>query len=161
MKRVLSVLATIAGIFYLAAGFGILVLQDAVKAAMGYSFGYGRNVYPIQNVLELVLFGIPCVALGILSMPEESESRRGTNLLLVIYSGGMLAFGGLLTSVVTVLNNIIVARTMGADGVASMAGVNVAFSYIHFLVNLSLVLLLLRGALSLGAAERGEKSNRL
>ncbi len=153
MKKILSILATIMGALYLAAGIGLLVFQDVVKAVIGYGADQGfdmPNVYPVQNVLELVLLGIPCVVLGILSMSESSDHKRKVDLLLVIYSGAMLVLGGALATIGGFLSNWIVSRTMGVEGIVGMSIISGAFNWIHFLINLSLVLLLLRGALSLG-----------
>lgn len=76
MKKILSITATIAGIAYLASGIGLLAFQGVLKMVMSYESDM-TNVYPVQNVMELVLLGIPCVVLGILSMSEYSEHRRG------------------------------------------------------------------------------------
>ncbi len=154
MKKILSILATVAGAAYLAAGVGLLAFQNLIKTAMGYGVGYDINtvnVYPVQNVLELVLMGVPCVVLGILSMSESSDYKKGVDLLLIIYSGIMLTLNGLLTPVGSFLNNMIVSNTMGVEGMVNMSIVSAAFGWIHFLINLSLILLLLRGALNLGA----------
>ncbi|MDE6674095.1 MAG: hypothetical protein K2K19_04670, partial [Acetatifactor sp.] len=58
--------------------------------------------------------------------------------------------GEIFTAIGSVVDNIIASRTMGVECLASMSVVSAAFSYIQFLINLSLVLLLLRGALELG-----------
>ena len=162
MKKILSITATIVGAAYLAAGAALLVFQDMIKIAMGYGEGYGielTNVYPMQNVLELVLVGIPCVVLGILSMSESSGNRKGIDLLLVIYSSVVLTIGGLIGNIGAIVNNNIVARTEGVNGLANLNIVSSAFGWIGFLGNLSLVALLLRGALSLG--ENAEKCDML
>lgn len=154
MKKILSILATIAGASYLAAGVGLLAFQNVIKTAMGYGTGYDINlvnVYPVQNVLELALMGVPCVVLGILSMSESSDSKREVNLLMVVYSGIMLVLNGLLAPIGSFINNTIVSNTMGVEGIVNMSVVSAAFGWIDFLINLSLVLLLLRGALNLGA----------
>lgn len=150
MKKILSIIATIAGAAYLAAGIGLLVIQSGIKTAMGYYGTEMINVYPIHNVLELVLMGIPCVILGVLSMSETSDNKKGRDMLLVIYSSVMLVLGGILVTIGNILNSFIVSRTMGVEGLANMNIVSTAFSWIQFLVNLSLVLLLLRGAIGLG-----------
>ena len=158
MKKILSILATIAGAAYLAAGVGLLTFQNVIKTAMGYGVDYNTNVvnvYPVQNVLELVLMGIPCVVLGILSMSESSDYKRGVNLLLIIYSGIMLVLNGMLSPVGNFINNIIVSNTMGVEGMVNMSIVGAAFGWIHFLINLSLVLLLLRGAFNLATLMPG------
>lgn len=154
MKKILSILATIAGITYVAAGIGLLAFQGVIKTTMGYGGDYSMdimNVYPVQNMLELALLGIPCVVLGVLSMAETSENKRGVDLLLVIYSSVMLVLGGLLTNVGSIFNNYIVSRTMSVEGMVNMSIVSASFNWIRSLINLSLVFLLLRGALSLGA----------
>ena len=154
MKKILSILATIAGITYVAAGIGLLAFQNVVKTTMGYGTDCGLNsinVYPVGNMLELALLGIPCVVLGVLSMAETSEHKKGVNLLLIIYSSVMLVLAGLLTNVASFVNNFIISRTLGVEGLANVNIVSAAFSWIRSLINLSLVLLLLRGALSLGA----------
>lgn len=153
MKKVLSITAAVVGASYLAAGIGILVFQDIIKAAMGYGVGYGfeiENVYPVHNILQLVIMGIPCVALGFLSMSDSSVNRRGIDMLLVVYSSVMLVLGEILVTIGNGINNVIVARTMGAEGLANMSIISAAFGYIRCLINLSLVLLLLRGAFGLG-----------
>lgn len=153
MKKIVSITATIAGIAYLIAGISLLFFQGVLRMLMGYGESYGldmTNVYPVQNILELVLLGIPCVVLGILSMSEYSEYKRGVDLLLVIYGGMMLALSGVLTTIGSFLSNIIVSRSMGVEGIVSMNIVSASFNWIRFLINLSLVLLLFRGAYSLG-----------
>lgn len=154
MRRVLSIIATMAGALYLAAGAGSLVFQSEIKAVMGYSAEYGVeivNVYPIQNILELALIGIPCVALGILSMSASAEGKRGVDLLLVMYGSIVLVLrGSLINMIGGAVNNIFVSRFMGADGLVNMSLVSSAFGWIQFLSSLSLVLLLLRGALDMG-----------
>ena len=151
MKKGLSIAAVVAGIFYVAAGIGLLVFQNIIKTAMGYGYGMETtNVYPLHNVLQLVLMGVPCVVLGGLSMSDSTENRRGMDILLIIYSSVMLVLGGIFTALGSIIDNIIASRTMGVEGLASMSVVSAAFSYIQFLINLSLVLLLLRGALELG-----------
>lgn len=153
MKKVLSIIATVAGAAYLAAGVGLLVFQSGIKEFMGYNAGYGMeliNVYPIHNVMQLALIGIPCVILGVLSMSETTGHQKGRDLLLVIYSGMALVVGELLVSKVSALNGIAVGNSMGANGLANMSVVSSVFSQIHFLCSLSLVMLLLRGAISLG-----------
>lgn len=153
MKKILSILATISGAAYLAAGISLLIFQGTLKAVLGYGADNGydmTNVYPVQNVLGLVLLGIPCVVLGILSMSESPNHKKSVNLLLVIYSSVMLVLGGVLATIGSFLNNWIVSRTMGVEGIVSMSIVSSTFNWIQFLINLSLVLLLLRGALSLG-----------
>lgn len=150
MQKILSITAVIAGALYLAAGISLLVFQDMVKAVF---MGYGVEtvkVYPIQYVLALAIMGIPCVALGIMSMSDSPENEKGKNMLLVIYSSVMLVLGGILITIGSTVNSIVVGRTMGAYGLANMSAVSAAFSYIQFLINLSLVLLLLRGAFGLG-----------
>ena len=75
MKRILSILAVITGAVYLISGISVLAFQDVVKVAMGYGAEYEADllrVYPIQNILELAVMGIPCVVLGFLSMPEST-----------------------------------------------------------------------------------------
>lgn len=160
MKKILSITATVAGAAYLAAGLALLAFQNSIKIAMGYGGGYGVeliNVYPIQDVLELALVGIPCVALGILFMSESSEGRKNLNLLLVIYSALMLTAGGLLGNIGAFFNNYLISRMEGANGLANMGIVSNAFSWIGFLANLALVLLLLRGALYLGESEKKQQ----
>ena len=150
MQKILSITAVIAGALYLAAGFILLVFQDMVKAVF---MGYGVEtvkVYPIQYVLALAIMGIPCVALGIMSMSDSPENKKGKNMLLVIYSSVMLVLGGILITIGSTINSIVVSRTMGVNGLANMSAVSAAFSYIQFLITLSLVLLLLRGAFGLG-----------
>lgn len=156
MKKILSVTAVAAGVGYMAAGLAVLAFQGFIKAAMGYGPGYGgmemANVYPMHNVLELILLGIPCVVLGILSMSETWEGRRGMDLLLIVYGSGMLVVGKLLLNTVgSVINSIFVARIIGTSGLVNMNIVSSVFGWIQFLADLSLVLLLLRGAFSLGA----------
>lgn len=153
MKRVLSIIATIAGALYLAAGAGLLTFQSEIKAAMGYGADYGveiMNVYPVQNILELVLIGVPCVALGILSMSESIDDKRGVNLLLVMYGSAVLVLRGSLINIGSVINTTIVSRSMGTAGLVNMNLVSSSFGWIQFLSSLPLVLLLLRGALNLG-----------
>ena len=151
MKKGLSIPSVVAGVLYLAAGIGLLVFQNIIKTAMGYGYGVETaNVYPLHNVLQLVFMGVPCVVLGGLSMSDSTDNRRGIDMLLIIYSSVMLVLGGLLTAIGSVINNIIVGRTMGVEGLVSMSVISTAFTYIQFLINLSLVLLLLRGALELG-----------
>lgn len=155
MKKSLSIAAVAAGVFYLAAGIGLLVFQNIIKTAMGYGYGVEAvNVYPLHNVLQLVFMGVPCVVLGGLSMSDSTDNRRGMDMLLIIYSSVMLALGGTLTAIGSVVNNIIVSRTMGVEGMVSMSVISAAFTYIQFLINLSLVLLLLRGALELGGTSQ-------
>ena len=163
MKKILSILAPISGAVYLAAGISLLIFQDVVKAIMGYGADYGynmTNVYPVQNVLELVLLGIPCVVLGILSMLESSDHKRGVDLLLIIYNSAMLVLGSVLAAIGSFVNNLIVSRTMGVEGIVSMNIVSAAFNWIRFLINLSLVLLLLRGAFSLGGDMQSRHSGQ-
>ena len=151
MKKGLSIAAAVAGIFYLTAGICLLVFQNIIKTAMGYGYGVETvNVYPLHNVLQLVFMGVPCVVLGGLSMSDSTDNRRGIDMLLIIYSSVMLVLGGTLTAIGSVINNIIVGRTMGVEGLVSMSVISTAFTYIQFLINLSLVLLLLRGAFELG-----------
>lgn len=158
MKKGLSIAAVVAGVFYLAAGIGLLVFQNIIKTAMGYGFGVeSTNVYPVHNVLQLVFIGVPCVVLGGLSMSDSTDNRRGIDMLLIIYSSVMLVLGGFLTAIASTINTIIVSRTMGAEGLASMSVISAAFSYIQFLINLSLVLLLLRGALELGGISQNRQ----
>lgn len=150
MQKILSITAVIAGTLYLAAGISLLVFQDMVKAVF---MGYGVEtvkVYPIQYVLALAIMGIPCVALGIMSMSDSPENKKGKNMLLVIYSSVMLVLGEILITIGSTINSIVVSRTMGAYGLANMSAVSAAFNYIQFLITLSLVLLLLRGAFGLG-----------
>lgn len=150
MKKILSIMAVAAGALYLAAGVGLLVFQDVFKTGiMGY-ISEPVKVYPVQNVLELAVMGIPCVVLGVLAMSDSSAGRRGLDLLLTVYSSIMLVLGGVLTIIGSMVNNIIVARTQGAEGLANMSIVSTCFGFIRFLIDLSLVMLLLRGALSLG-----------
>ena len=66
----------------------------------------------------------------------------------------MLVLGEILITIGGVINNFIVGRTQGAAGLANMGIVSSAFSYIHFLITLSLVLLLLRGAFGLGESRQ-------
>lgn len=158
MKKILSVIAVVAGAAYLAAGICLLVYQDVVKTFMGYG-RYGLetvNVYPVQNVLQLVIMGIPCVVLGVLSMSDSPDNSRGMNMLLVIYSSVMLVLGQALVTIGGVINSMIVARTVGAEGLANVSIISSAFSYIQFVINLSLVLLLLRGAFGLGGTSQNQ-----
>ena len=151
MKKGLSIAAVVAGVFYLAAGIGLLVFQNIIKTAMGYGYGVETaNVYPLHNVLQLVFMGVPCVVLGGLSMSDSTDNSRGIDMLLIIYSSVMLVLGGLLTAIGSTVNNFVVSRTMGVEGMVSMSVISAAFTYIQFLINLSLVLLLLRGAFGLG-----------
>lgn len=151
MKKGLSIAAVVAGVFYLAAGIGLLVFQNIIKTAMGYGFGVeSTNVYPVHNVLQLVFMGVPCVVLGGLSMSDSADNRRGIDMLLIIYSSVMLVLGGLLAAIGSTVNTFVVSRTMGVEGMVSMSTISAAFTYIQFLINLSLVLLLLRGAFGLG-----------
>ncbi len=154
MKKVLSITATVAGAAYLAAGIALLlVFQNSIKLAMGYGEGYGielTNVYPIQNVLDLALVGVPCVVLGILSMSESMQNSQRLDLLFVVYSGVMLTVGGLLNRIGAFFNNYFTSRMEGAEGLVNMSIISGVFGWIDFLAKLSLVLLLLRGALSLG-----------
>lgn len=155
MKKTLSITAVIAGALYLAAGIGLLAFQDTVKMAMGYGMDT-INVYPAQNVLQLVIIGIPCVALGVLSMSDSVENRRGTDMLLVIYSAIMLVLKGILATIGATISNVIISRTQGFEALANIGMVRSAFNYIQFLMDLSLVLLLLRGALSLGEGRQSQ-----
>lgn len=151
MKKGLSIAAVAAGIFYLAAGISLLVFQNIIKTAMGYGHGVETvNVYPLHNVLQLVFMGAPCVVLGGLSMSDSTDNRRGIDMLLIIYSSVMLVLGGLLTAIGSTVNTFVVSRTMGIESTVSMSVISAAFTYIQFLINLSLVLLLLRGAFGLG-----------
>lgn len=151
MKKALSITAAVAGASYLAAGIGVLVFQDIIGAAMyGMDIDGFANVYPMHNILQLAVMGIPCVALGVLSMSDSMDNGRGMDKLLVIYSSVMLVLGELLFTIGSVIDTIIAARIMGAQSLASMSIVSSVFGYIHFLINLSLVLLLLRGALGMG-----------
>lgn len=159
MKKMLSIIASVAGAAYLAAGLAVLFgFQDSIKVAMGYGDSIELiNVYPIQNVMELVLVGIPCVGLGILSMSERFESRRNLHLLLAIYSGVMLTIGGLLGNIGAFLNNILVSRLEGASGLVNMSIISGVFSWVGFLAKLSLVLLLSLGALYLGENTKNQE----
>lgn len=155
MKKGLSIAAVVAGVFYLAAGIGLLVFQNIIKTAMGYGYGVETaNVYPLHNVLQLVFMGVPCVVLGGLSMSDSTDNRRGIDMLLIIYSSVMLVLGGVLTAIGSAFNTFVVSRTIGVEGMVSMSVVSAAFTYIQFLINLSLVLLLLRGAFGLGDASQ-------
>ena len=160
MKKVLSIMATVAGAAYLAAGLAVLfVFQDSIKAVMGYGDSVELiNVYPIQSVMELVLVGIPCVALGILSMSENFGSRRNLHLLLAVDSGVMLTLGGLLGNIGAFFNNILVSRLEGASGLVNMSIISGVFGWIGFLAKLSLVLLLSLGALYLGENTKNQES---
>ncbi|MDE6674048.1 MAG: hypothetical protein K2K19_04435, partial [Acetatifactor sp.] len=121
MKKGLSIAAVAAGVFYLAAGIGLLVFQNTIKTAMGYGYGIETaNVYPLHNVLQLVFMGVPCVVLGGLSMSDSTENRRGIDILLIIYSSVMLVLGEIFTAIGSVVDNIIASRTMGVEGLASM-----------------------------------------
>lgn len=151
MKKGLSIAAVVAGVFYLAAGIGLLVFQNIIKTAIGYGNGVETvNAYPLHNVLQLVFMGVPCVVLGGLSMSDSTDNRRGMDVLLIIYSSVMLVLGGLLTAIGSTVNTFVVSRTMGVETMVSMSVISAAFTYIQFLINLSLVLLLLRGAFGLG-----------
>lgn len=151
MKKGLSIAAVVAGVFYLAAGIGLLVFQNIIKTAMGYGYGVETaNVYPLHNVLQLVFMGVPCVVLGGLSMSDSTDNRRGIDMLLIIYSSVMLVLGGIFTAIGSTINTFVISRTMGIESIVSMSVISAAFTYIQFLINLSLVLLLLRGALELG-----------
>ncbi|MDE5892566.1 MAG: hypothetical protein K2H45_06570 [Acetatifactor sp.] len=152
MKKILSIAAVIAGALYLSAGIALLIFQDIVKEFMGYGMD-AIHVYPVPNVLKLAIVGVPCVVLGVLSMSEAPENRRGIDILLVIYSSMALVLGEVLFTIGGNINTIIVGRTQGAEGLANVSMVSASFSYIQFLIDLSLVLLLLRGALSLGESE--------
>lgn len=157
MKKILSILATITGAFYLAAGIGLLVFQNTIKELMGYSASQGVeliNVYPIQILLELALLGIPCVVLGILSMSESAESNKNLNLLMAIYSGVMLVVSGLLANIGRFISNYTASRFMGVEGMVNISLVTAAFGWIEFMSSLSLVLLLVRSVFSLGEIKK-------
>lgn len=157
MKKILSILATITGAFYLAAGIGLLVFQNTIKEIMGYSAVQGVeliNVYPIQILLELALLGFPCVVLGILSMSESAESNKNLNLLMAIYSGVMLVVGGLLANIGGLISNYTASKFMGVEGMVNISLVTAAFGWIEFMSSLSLVLLLVRSAFSLGEIKK-------
>lgn len=157
MQKVLSITAVAAGALYLAAGIGLLAFQDIVKTViMGYEMET-LNVYPVHNVLGLVIMGVPCMALGILSMSDSLDNRRATDMLLVIYSSVMLVLGEMLITIGNSINNIIIGTTKGVEGLANMSMVSAAFSYIQFLITLSLVLLLLRGAFGLGESGQSQR----
>lgn len=155
MKKTVSIIAVLSSIIYLAAGAGLLVFQNVFKPLfMGSSAEY-IMVYPVQNVLQLIFLGIPCVVLGILSMSESSEGRKGMDLLLVIYSGIMLVGFGLITTFGGMMNNIVIGRMQGAAALANTGVVSSMFGWIQFLINLALVMLLLRGAIGLGEKRNG------
>lgn len=155
MKKIVSIIAVLSSAVYLAAGAGLLVFQNVFKPLfMGGSAEY-ITVYPVQNVLQLIFLGIPCVALGILSLSESSENRKGMDLLLVIYSGIMLVGFGLITTFGGMMNNIVIGRMQGAAALANTGVVSSMFGWIQFLINLALVMLLLRGAISLGEKRNG------
>lgn len=150
MKKTLSIIAVLSSAVYLSAGAGLLVFQNELKPLfIGSSTEY-IAVYPIQNVLQLVFLGIPCVALGVLSVSESSEGRKGRDLLLVIYSGIMLVGFDLIMTFGGMMNNIVISRMQGITALANMSVVNSLFGGIQFLINLALVMLLLRGAIGLG-----------
>ncbi len=150
MKKILSIVAVLSAAVYLAAGIGLLMFQNVFKPLYIGSYTEWIMVYPIQNILQLVLLGIPCVVLGILAMSESSEKGKGTDLLLVIYSSVMLVGFGLISTVGGMLNTMVIARMQGAEALANMSVVSNLFNWIQLLINLSLVMLLLRGAVSLG-----------
>lgn len=157
MKKILSIWATIAGAFYLAAGIGLLVFQNTIKEIMGYSASQGVeliNVYPVQILLELALLGFPCVVLGILSMSESAESNKNLNLLMAIYSGVVLVVSGLLANIGGLISNYTASRFMGVEGMVNISLVTAAFGWIEFMSSLSLVLLLVRSAFSLGEIKK-------
>lgn len=90
------------------------------------------------------------MVLGILSLSESSESRKGMELLLVIYSGIMLVAFGQIMTLGSMINSTMIGRLQGAAALVNMSAVSSMFSWIQFLINLALVMLLLRGAVGLG-----------
>lgn len=150
MHRILSIGAAAAGALYLAAGISLLYFQDVFKAAYLGTMVEAVPVYPVQDVLQLAIVGIPCVALSILSMSDSLGDKRGTNMALVFYSSVMLVLGGVLFSLIGNISTMIVGRTQGTAGLANVSAVSAVFGYLQVLSALSLVLLLLRGAFGLG-----------
>lgn len=151
VKKILSVTATIIAAIYLAAGIALLIFQDVIKPIYMNHFEDVMKVYPIQNILQLLLVGIPCLALGVLSISENAGAGKNADLLLIVYSSLMLVLEGPLVRIGTGINNAIAASSQGMQGLVNTNIVSDCFSGIHFLISLSLVLLLLRGALSQGA----------
>lgn len=150
MKKTVSIIAVLSSIIYLAAGAGLLVFQNVFKPLFMSSSAEYITVYPVQDILQLVLLGIPCVVLGILSLSESSESRKGMELLLVIYSGIMLVTFGQIMTLGSMINSTMIGRLQGVAALVNMSAVSSMFSWIQFLINLALVMLLLRGAVGLG-----------
>lgn len=149
MKKILSIVAIIGAACYLAAGVGILLFQNILKNLV-MSGDNMITVYPLQNVLQLALLGLPCLILGILSLSESAETKMGMDLLLVLYSSIMLVFFASIIEAGARINAMMVARMQGAAALANMSTVSSFFGYIQFLINLSLVMLLIQGAVSLG-----------
>lgn len=150
MKKIFTIVAVLSAGVYLAAGIGLLVFQNMFKGLyLGNSTDW-INVYPVQNVLQLVFLGIPCLVLGIVAVSEYAEGKKGVDLLLVIYSSVMLVGFGLIASLGGMMNNVWVGRMNGVTALANISAVNSMFGFIEFLSDLSLVMLLLRGAISLG-----------
>lgn len=149
MKKILSIIAIIGAACYLAAGVGILLFQNTLKNLV-MSGDNMITVYPLQNVLQLALLGLPCPILGILSLSETAETKKGMDLLLILYSSIMLVFFAFLIEAGARINAVMVARMQGAAALANMSAVSSFFGYIQFLINLSLVMLLIQGAVSLG-----------
>lgn len=147
MKRNLSVGAVVTATLYLVAGICLLGFQDVYKSVvMGYTAEMVR-VYPVQNIIQLLFLGLPCGVLGILSLSGDYADKKGLNQALVVYSSIMLVCSGILTAIGGIINSFVVSRTMGVMGLANMNIVSAGFEWIQFLIQLSLVLLLLRGAL--------------
>ncbi len=154
MKKVFSIIAVIGAAGYVAAGIGILLFQEVLKKLL--TSGENITVYPLQNVLHLVLVGIPCLILGIASLSEHTGAKRGMNLLLVIYTGIMLVSSDWMIWAGTLINNMFVARMQGAAVLANTSMVNSFFNGIQFLIKLSLVMLLIRGTVSLGGKNQNK-----
>lgn len=147
MKKGLSIVAVVAAAVYLVAGICLLGLQDVYKPIVMGGTTEMVKVYPVHNILEMIFMGIPCMALGIGSMSEDFHNKRGLNRMLIIYSSVMLVCSGIFTTIGGAVNSFVVSRTMGVAGLANMSMVSAGFGWIQFLLQLSLVMLLLRGAL--------------
>lgn len=144
--RNLSLAAMTTAIFYLVAGIGILLFQDALKPLFLGSAEF-VTVYPPIALVRLAFVGLPCTILGAINVGGSHSRNRLLPLGIAIYSGFTLGLQSLLGHIFSTLTTATIAHMGGVAYLANLSTVNSMFEFINVFSNVALVLLLVAGVM--------------
>ncbi|MCM1112819.1 MAG: hypothetical protein NC399_06150 [Muribaculum sp.] len=155
MKKGLPIVVVAMAVLFIAAGAGVLLLQDS------YLYYYvpdtpWHNYYPLGAVVQLLFAGIPCLVFGALDLIRGESCGKALWLSATVYSCVVLIVYDVLGTICSRIQ-LMAAVRKGASYVAGLSAVTSAFAQTRIFANAALVFLLILSVLR--AAERISDKN--